>query len=146
MTPHDELGVLLLDLGRAGIELALHPTEPARLRHRPADMAPSHVVALKTHRAAVLALLVNGYSPACNTDAGYVMEERLGIAEGLGLPTQPGSTAWLMAVGESLGYGCEIATQRLHSPHGSTDQGNCGGGAGERSNALRDRQGRGGSA
>lgn len=32
----DRTGALLLTLGRAGIELAPHPTDPSRVRHRPA--------------------------------------------------------------------------------------------------------------
>ncbi len=101
--PH-ELAPLLLSLGRAGITLAPHPTDPARLRHRPADLPPDLSARLRIHRAAVLGLLVNGYNPDPhgNTDAGYVYAERLGVADGLGLATHPGSAAWLVAVGESV--------------------------------------------
>lgn len=139
--PH-ELAPLLLALGRAGIELAPHPTDAGRLRHRPADLPPDLSARLRIHRAAVAGLLVDGYAPA-GDDAGYVLGERLGVADGLGLPTHPGSAAWLVAVGESMGDGCHAATHGVHSGHGSTDEGHSGGGEGERSNALRDRQGRG---
>lgn len=139
--PH-ELAPLLLALGLAGIELAPHPTDAGRLRHRPADLPPDLSARLRIHRAAVVGLLVDGYAPA-GDDAGYVLGERLGVADGLGMPTHPGSVAWLVAVGESMGDGCHAATHGVHSGHGSTDEGHSGGGEGERSNALRDRQGRG---
>ncbi|MDX2147331.1 MAG: hypothetical protein SFZ23_07390 [Planctomycetota bacterium] len=102
--PH-ELAPLLLALGRAGFELAPHPTDPARLRHRPADLPPDLSARLRLHRAAVLGLLVNVYAPDPHgdTEAGYVYAERLGVADGLGLATHPGSAAWLVAVGESMG-------------------------------------------
>ena len=94
-----------LPLGRAGIELAPHPTDAARLRFKcpggPANLPPDLSTRLRMHRAAVLGLLVNGYTPT-NDDAGYVYGERLGVADGLGMPTHPGSPAWLVAVGESL--------------------------------------------
>jgi hypothetical protein len=99
--PH-ELAPLLLALGRAGIELAPHPTDAGRLRHRPADLPPDLSARLRIHRAAVLGLLVVGYAPAGDSDAGYVLGERLGVADGLGMPTHPGSAAWLVAVGESI--------------------------------------------
>ena len=146
--PH-ELAPLLLALGRAGIELAPHPSDAGRLRFKcpggPADLPPDLSARLRIHRAAVLWLLVDGYAPEPHgdTDAGYVLGERLGVADGLGLPTHPGSAAWLMAVGESIGIGCHAATHGVHSGHGSTDEGHSGGGEGERSNALCDRQGRG---
>lgn len=98
----NELARLLLDLGRAGIELAPHPTDADRVRHRPADLPPDLSARLRIHRAAVLGLLVIGYAPAGDTDAGYVLGERLGVADGLGMPKHPGSAAWLAAVGESM--------------------------------------------
>lgn len=141
MNPHPhELAPLLLALGRAGIELAPHPTDAGRLRHRPADLPPDLSARLRIHRAAVLGLLVDGYAPA-GDDAGYVLGERLGVADGLGMPTHPGSAAWLVAVGESMGCSCGVATGGVHLGHGETDERDSGGGEGERSNALRDRQG-----
>ena len=137
--PH-ELAPLLLALGRAGIELAAHGD---RLRHRPADLSPDVSARLRIHRASVLALLVDSYAPDPDSDAGYVYAERLGVADALAMPTHHGSAAWLVALGESMGTGCEIATYGVHSEHGSTDEGHSGGGTGERPNALRDRQGRG---
>lgn len=35
-------------------------------------------------------------------DAAYILDERLGMADGLGLPTHPGSAAWLVAVRKSM--------------------------------------------
>jgi hypothetical protein len=116
VNPHApaELALLLVALGRAGIELAPHPTDvggAGRLRHRratpggwAADLPPDLSARLRTHRAAVLGLLVVGYAPA-GDDAGYVLAERLGVADGLGMPTHPGSAAWLVAVGESMHAG-----------------------------------------
>lgn len=144
MNPHPhELAPLLLALGRAGIELAPHPTDAGRLRHRPADLPPDLSARLRIHRAAVAGLLVDGYAPDPHgdTDAGYVLAERLGVADGLGLPTHPGSAAWLVAVGESMGCSCGVATCGVHLGHGETDERDSGCGEGERSNALRDRQG-----
>ncbi|GIK17955.1 MAG: hypothetical protein BroJett004_01190 [Planctomycetota bacterium] len=141
MNPHPhELAPLLLALGRAGIELAPHPSDAGRLRHRPADLSPDLSARLRIHRAAVVGLLVDGYAPA-GDDAGYVLGERLGVADGLGMPTHPGSVAWLVAVGESMGCSCGVATGGVHLGHGETDERDSGGGEGERSNALRDRQG-----
>ncbi len=138
--PH-ELAPLLLALGRAGVDLAPHPTDPGRLRHRPADLPEDLRARLRTHRAAALGLLVNGHTPA-DDDAGYILGERLGVADGLGMPTHPGSAAWLVAVGESIGFSCHSATYGVHSGNGTTDEGDSVGGECERSNALCDRQGR----
>ena len=113
MNPHPhELAPLLLALGRAGIELAPHPTDAGRLRHRrstpdgwAADLPPDLSARLRLHRGAILGLLAGGYSPdahAGDGDAGYVYGERLGVADGLGLATHPGSAAWLVAAGESM--------------------------------------------
>ena len=55
------------------------------------------------HRAAILGLLAGRYAPAGDTDVGYVLSERLGVADGLGMPTHPGSPAWLIAAGEAMG-------------------------------------------
>lgn len=102
--PH-ELAPLLMSLGRAGIELAPHPTDAGRLRHRPANLPPDLSARLRIHRAAVLGLVVDGYAPEAHgdTDAGYVYAERLGVADVLGMRTHPGSAAWLVAVAESMG-------------------------------------------
>lgn len=101
-TPPDGIAHLLFTLGRAGVELAPHPTHPARLRHRPATLSPVLADALSTGKMAVLGLL-DGPAPAVGTDPEYALGERLGVADGLGMPTHPGSPAWLLAVGESMG-------------------------------------------
>lgn len=110
-SPH-ELAPLLVALGRAGIELARHPTDPARLRHRPANLPPDLTARLRLHRGAILAVLASGYAPDAHADddAAYVYGERLGVAEGLGLATHAGSAAWLVAVGESMKYSCTKRT------------------------------------
>ncbi len=94
---------LLLDLGSAGVELAAHGD---RLRHRPATLAPDLLARLRIHKAAILILLVDGYAhdPADDPEAGYILGERLGIADDLGMPTHAGAPAWLIAVGESMNY------------------------------------------
>lgn len=109
MFNQSELASLLLALGRAGIELAPHSTGPAKLRFKspggPADLPPELSARLRVHRGAILGLLASGYAPdahADGDDAGYVYGERLGVADGLGMPTHPGSAAWLVAVGESM--------------------------------------------
>lgn len=121
MNPHPhELAHLLVALGRAGVELAPHTTDPARLRHRPADLPPDLSARLRLHRGAILGLLVHGYAPAGDTDAGYVLGERLGIADGLGMPTHPGSAVWLVAVGESMRNSCSPTTTVVHCGNGKT--------------------------
>jgi hypothetical protein len=102
--PH-ELAPLLLALGRAGIELARHPTDAARLRHRPAALPPDLSARLRMHRTAILGLLAGGYAPDPHGDAGHVLAERLGVADDLGMPAHPGAPAWLVAAGESMGMG-----------------------------------------
>jgi hypothetical protein len=93
--------LLLITLGVAGIELATHPTNPKRLRHRPAILPTDLVDSVLDHRDAILDLLSNGYAPT-DSDAVYLMLERLGIGDDLGMPTHSGSPAWLIAVGESM--------------------------------------------
>ncbi len=108
------LASLLIALGREGIELAPHPTDPARLRHRrmtpvgwAADLPTDLGERLRMHKAAVLGLLapcgLGGIE--AHPEAGYVLGERLGVADRLGLATHSGSPAWLVAVGEAMG--CE---------------------------------------
>ncbi len=99
--PHGLAG-LLLDLAAAKVELARHPGEPGRVRHRPADLPPDLAARLRLYRAAVAALLERGYLPEPGGEAAYVYHERLGIADELAMPTHAGSPAWLVAVGESI--------------------------------------------
>ncbi len=93
--------LLLITLGVAGIELATHPTNPMRIRHRPATLPTDLVDSVLDHRDAILDLLSNGYAPT-DPDAVYLMLERLGIGDDLGMPTHIGSPAWMIAVGESM--------------------------------------------
>jgi hypothetical protein len=69
----NELAPLLIALGRAGIDLAPHTADFARLRFKcpdgRADLSPDLLARLRLHRAAILGLL----------------------AGGLGMPTHPGS-------------------------------------------------------
>jgi len=104
-----ELGEYLADLGAWGVELGTHPTHPEKIRHRPAFLPTALREGIETHRVAILALLANRYTPA-DADAAYIFNERLGIADGLGMATHAGSTAWLIAVAESISRGCDKAT------------------------------------
>jgi len=97
-----ELGEYLEDLGAWGVELGTHPTHAEKIRHRPAFLPTALREGIETHRAAILTLLANRYTPT-DADAAYIFNERLGIADGLGMATHTGSTAWLIAVGESMG-------------------------------------------
>jgi hypothetical protein len=101
MTTLTGLAPLLLALGSAGVELSLFPDDAGRLRFRPVVIAPELIERLRAQRAAILALLGDPCAPT-DADAGYVYGERLGAADGLGMPTHPGSPAWSVAVGESL--------------------------------------------
>ena len=96
-----ELGECLFALGIVGVELATHPTNPKRIRHRPATLPTDLVDSVLDHRDAILDLLSNGYAPT-DPDAVYLMLERLGIGDDLGMPTHIGSPAWMIAVGESM--------------------------------------------
>lgn len=118
-SPPYELAAPLLEMGRAGMELSLHPTERARLRYRPADLPPSLSLTIDVHRAAMLELLRDGFTPS-DPDAEYTLGERLGVADDLGMPTHPGSAAWLVAVGESMG-GAALARPPSPVPRAGLD-------------------------
>ena len=137
MTNPTDFAPLLLALGRFGIELA---AQRGRLMQRPAHPLPNQKEALARHRGAILAMLASEYIPA-SEQARYIYGERLGIADDLRMPTHPGSPAWLVAVGESMGSSCGIATRGLYCGHGETDGRDSGGSEGERSDTLRDCQG-----
>ena len=98
---------LLLDLGCAGVELATHQKAENRLKHRPAVLAADLSARLRMHKANILGLLArgSGYAPdpATDPEAAYILNERLGIADDSNMPTHPGSPAWLIAVGASMG-------------------------------------------
>lgn len=124
----DTLPGLLVALGVAGIELGRHPADPGRLRHRPATLLPDLLEGLQRHRAAILALLdtfdgKGGYAPA-GEDAAIVCGERLGMADGLGMRTHPGSPAWLVAVGEAVCcFGIDTGEPRILEGEKCNDSG-----------------------
>jgi hypothetical protein len=118
-----QLARFLLELGMTGIELARHPADPARLRHRPAELPPHHSARLRLHRDAIRKLLEDGYAPADESEAEYVLGERLGVAADLGMATHLGSLAWLIAIGEAMKNSCPSATYVVRYEHGSTDEG-----------------------
>lgn len=135
---------LLVAIGRAGIELAPHPTDPAMLRHRPAELPSDLSARLRMHRAEARWLLAGGYAPDPAGDAGHALAERLGIADDLGMPAHPGAPAWLVAVGESMGACCHTATSVVYSGHGTTDGRDRDGDSSERQGTGRNSPGRGG--
>jgi hypothetical protein len=95
------LGVLLVEAGAAGVEVCSHPSAPDRLRHRPTEL-PSHVaVRLAHYKPDLLRLLRAGFA-APDPESAYVLSERLGVAQELGMSTKPGSPGWLVAVGEAI--------------------------------------------
>lgn len=116
-----EITALLMMLGKAGIELAPHPDDLIRLRHRPAALPQELSESLRLHRAAIRELLenegaVNVY--LADPNAEYVYTERLGMAEDLRQPTHLGSSAWMIAVAECAHYCCSMATMLVHSAYG----------------------------
>ena len=120
MTARRGLSTLLLELGTAGVELAQHPTDPAKVRHRPASLGFELAAKLRLHAVAVRGVLARGDPQDAQGEAGYVFFERLGIADELGMPTHLGAPAWLIAAGESLAVGCQVTTNALQCSHGAT--------------------------
>ena len=99
--PSAELAALLVALGVAGVEVALHPTDATRIRYRPLTLPDALAQEIRSHRSDILALLRTDHAPT-DPDAVYLMLERLGIGDDLGMPTHIGSPAWMIAVGESM--------------------------------------------
>ncbi|MCP3903275.1 MAG: hypothetical protein GY715_06525 [Planctomycetes bacterium] len=97
----NELPAVLVDAGARGVELA---TDTAgRLRHRPATLPPDLAARLRLYRADVLGILAGEGIPHIDDgEAGYIIGERLGMADELGMQTHPGAPAWLVATGEAL--------------------------------------------
>ncbi len=112
--PCEALRDLLLRLALSGVEVAPNPNDPERLRYRPAVLSTEQRDELRRHKPAVLALLRGEGVPGSDSEAAYILHERLGVAEELGMPTHPGSPAWLVAVGEAMGEGCYVATDWIH--------------------------------
>lgn len=104
------LADLLQALGARGVELA--PGDGGRVRFRPADIPAALAMGIRDHKPALLDLLGRGADPLPGADDGarYVLGERLGMADGLGLPTHPGAPAWSVAVGESMDCSCTKRT------------------------------------
>lgn len=98
-TATSAIGELLAAVGRSGIELAQGST--GALRYRPPNLPLHLVTMLSTHKTEILAALVDGCAPE-SAAAEYLLGERLGIADDLGMPTHPGAPAWLIALGEAM--------------------------------------------
>ncbi len=100
--PLRKLARLLVSLGQASAEVSAHPDDSAQLRYRPMSLPPDWLEALREHHEFILTTLADAGGSVPPGDS-YVLGERLGTADELGLPTHPGSAAWLIAVGESVG-------------------------------------------
>lgn len=98
-------------------------------------LPPQRLAVLRPQQADASALLpLEGWYVPDLLDAPEspnVYAERLGISDELGMPSHPGSAAELLAVVEEVGIRCHMATQRIRSGDGSTDNGDCSGGEGE---------------
>ena len=136
------LAGLLLDLGQVGVELAPHPAHHDCLRHRPAALAPELAARLRMHKAAILALMAEGYTPT-DPEAAYILFERLGIADDSGMPTHPGSAAWSLAVAESLKVVALVESCGYDRGDVDGDTDVAAGRGAVRPDAVRDQQGHG---
>ncbi|TVQ62518.1 MAG: hypothetical protein EA378_04080 [Phycisphaerales bacterium] len=87
---------LLRGLGSRGVELAAVGSDRVAWR---GELLPGEVAELRQHKLDVLFMLT---APVAGEEGRYVLAERLGVAEELGLPTHPGSPAWLIATGEAI--------------------------------------------
>ncbi|MCC6321082.1 MAG: hypothetical protein IT438_06545 [Phycisphaerales bacterium] len=93
---------LLIDLGRAGA--TLRDAYPGLGFAPHAELTLERAAAIAAHKTNLLILLAAGYVASDPPDdAEYILGERLGVADRLGMPTHPGSAAWLVAIGESMG-------------------------------------------
>lgn len=133
------LADLLVDLGRAGVTLRDAGSGVGFVPR--SALTPERAASLAVHKAGILALLAGVGMPEPGTDAADLLAERLGVGDALGMATAPGSPGWMIALGEALGCSCGVATYGVHLGHGETDERDSGGGEGERSDAIRDRQG-----
>jgi hypothetical protein len=102
VNPHQSVPAAILKLGHSRVECARHPADPNILLHRPRTLSPDLSVALATCKPALLQLLATNFAPT--PDAADIFTERLAVADGLEMPTHPGSPAWLVAVGEALAH------------------------------------------
>jgi hypothetical protein len=94
------LAALLIDLGRAKVTLR---DAGSGLGFAPRSaFTQARAGALVAHKAAALALLRDDYHPP-DDDAAYIFLERIGVGIDMGMPTDPGSPAWCIAVGEAMG-------------------------------------------
>lgn len=142
----NDLARLLVDLGAAGVELALDPSDAARIRHRPRDLPETLAARLWLGKPALLRILRGEGVPNesdADSEGGYVMGERLGFADELGHPTHPGSPAWLIAVGEGMAANCRSASIAVDSPHGRDRRAADKGDRGLGPDPVRDQQGLG---
>lgn len=92
------LASLLWELGRAGFTLCGNGHLIGAISDSQLD--PTLEAAIRHHRHSILVLL--GVEPTLDGDAREHFEERLGVAEELGMKVAVGCPAWLIAMGEVL--------------------------------------------
>ncbi len=92
------LATLLWELGRAGFTLSGNGHLIGAISDNELD--PTLEAAIRHHRHEILVLL--GVEPTLDGDAREHLDERLGMAEELGMRVAVGSPAWLIAMGEVL--------------------------------------------
>ena len=112
---HSTIATLLVEIGKTGIELRAHGNRPSDLLYRfrspGAGLAtrPERLAErMEAHRADLWHMLAS--SPPLEDDAEVVFIERLSMADELEMKTQPGSPAWLIALGEALKHCCNNGT------------------------------------
>lgn len=92
------LATLLWELGRAGFTLSGNGHLIGAISDNELD--PTLEAGIRHHRHEILVLL--GVEPTLDGDAREHLDERLGIAEELGMQVAVGSPAWLIAMGEVI--------------------------------------------
>lgn len=145
MTDFTQLSRLLVTLGRQGIELAIDPRKPDRLLYRPINALESTIGQIRLQNTALRCLLSTPLVPS-GPDSEHTLNERLGIADDLGLSTHPGSPGWLTAVGESIKINCSTTSIEIHSYCAQPCELNPSGDRSKRPDSISDREGVGSDA
>lgn len=97
MTASCPIAEVCVLLGKAGTSIAIH--RGGLIFNLPGGDDSIRAL-LSSHREPLTALV--SAEPALSQDAMDHFTERLGIADGLGMPAHVGSPAWLIALGEAL--------------------------------------------
>lgn len=96
-----DLAHFLIDLGRAGVRLAIVPGDPTKVRHQPATLPDDIAARLPMFKTHLLVLLRLGYGPT-DRRAEAAFAARLSVARGRGMAVEPGHPAWSLAIGEGM--------------------------------------------